>query len=260
MTPSMRPWLKLSLFLSLAALQGCQSNPPLADEVAQSGDRLADIKTQLGIEYMRENQDAVALRRLLEAIDLDPNYAPAHNALGLLYTKLGQDGEAEGHYRRALRSAPNDPSALNNYGMFLCQRGRVDEAIGMFAKAAANPLYETPEVSHSNAGTCLMQAGRLAQAEQNLRAALEENGRLAPALVQMAELSLELNRPLPARGYLQRYLEVARHTSRSLWLGIRIERALGDRDAEGSYALLLEKNFPDSAETRLLLESRRNGP
>ena len=73
----------------------------------------------------------------------------------------------------------------------------------------------------------------------------------------MAELSFELERHLQARGYLQRFEDAARrHTARTLWLGIRIERALGDRDAEASYALQLEKNFPDAKETQLLLESR----
>ena len=71
----------------------------------------------------------------------------------------------------------------------------------------------------------------------------------------MCDLSFRLGRHLPARGYLQRYAEVARHSPRSLWLGVRIERELDDRDAEASYALQLEKNFPDSAQTKLLLES-----
>jgi type IV pilus assembly protein PilF len=55
---------------------------------------------------------------------------------------------------------------------------------------------------------------------------------------------------------LQRYLEVGAHTAQSLWLGIRIERELGDRDALASYSLQLEKSYPDSEEARLLLESK----
>ena len=72
----------------------------------------------------------------------------------------------------------------------------------------------------------------------------------------MAEVSFRQDKFLPARAYLQRYAEVGRHSSRSLWLGVQVERALGDRDAEASYALRLEKAFPDSKETRLLQESR----
>ena len=81
------------------------------------------------------------------------------------------------------------------------------------------------------------------------------NSRLAPALIQMADLSFRAERYLSARGYFQRYSEVAKHTAKTLWLGIRIERQLGDRDAESSYRLLLEKNYPDSPLTQRLLES-----
>jgi len=42
---------------------------------------------------------------------------------------------------------------------------------------------------------------------------------------------------------------VARQQSaRGLWLGVRLARETGDRDAEGSYALALSNMYPDSAE------------
>ena len=64
----------------------------------------------------------------------------------------------------------------------------------------------------------------------------------------MASITYDSGRYLPARAYIQRYSEIARHVPQSLWLGVLIERELGDRDAEASYALSLEKNFPDSEE------------
>ncbi|NNG13883.1 MAG: type IV pilus biogenesis/stability protein PilW, partial [Gammaproteobacteria bacterium] len=42
-----------------------------------------------------------------------------------------------------------------------------------------------------------------------------------------------------------------------LWLGIQIERKMGDKDAVASYALSLRKQFPDSEEAHLLRESSR---
>jgi type IV pilus assembly protein PilF len=38
-----------------------------------------------------------------------------------------------------------------------------------------------------------------------------------------------------------------------LWLGVRVERKLGDRNSEESYALQLRNNFPNSSEARALL-------
>ncbi len=245
------------LFLALGLLAACAQNTPIPDEEIDSADRLARIKTDLGIEYMKEGRNDIALRRLLEALQLEPDYVPALTALGLLYTNLEEIDAAEKQYRRALRIAPDNPSALNNYGLFLCQQDQVDGAITMFTRATDNPLYRTPEIAHSNAGTCLVEAGRTEEAEQSFRTALQINAKLPPALLQMSELSLGLERHLSARAYLQRYHEVARQSAKSLWLGIRIERFLDDKDTLSSYELLLEKSYPDTEEARLLLKSRQ---
>ena len=79
--------------------------------------------------------------------------------------------------------------------------------------------------------------------------------RFGIALLNMAELSFNNEQYLAARGYMQRFEEVSKHNSRSLWLGIRIEKKLGDKDAVSSLAMLLKANYPDSPETQLLIES-----
>lgn len=247
----------VSILLLTLALAGCGGTPQRGSQQQPTDDaRLAEIKTSLGIEYAREGREDIALERLREALKLAPNFAPVHTALGMLYTQLRQYDDAERHYRRALQIASDDSGAMNNYGLLLCQRDRVPEALKMFDLAAANPVYQTPEIAYSNAGTCLLQHGDLAGAEQRFRQALQVEPKLPPALLQMARISLDLNRALPGRGYLQRYEEVAAHTPPSLWLGIRLERALGDRFAASRYEQMLEKDFPDSQEARLLLESR----
>ena len=126
----------------------------------------------------------------------------------------------------------------------------------MFLAAVRNPLYRTPEFAYNNAGTCALGANDSEGAEVHFREALTINPRLAPALLQMSRLMFGGERYLQARGYFQRYLEVGRRTAAALWLGIQIERELGDKDAVATYALKLEANFPDSQETRLLIDSR----
>ncbi|MCC6202556.1 MAG: type IV pilus biogenesis/stability protein PilW [Gammaproteobacteria bacterium] len=253
MTAWRRDAAGLALLLLLA---GCGGTPQRSTRMQSDDARLAEIKTNLGVEYLREGREDIALARLQEAAELAPNYAPVHTALGMLYAQVREFDDAERHYRRSLQLAPNDSATLNNFGLFLCQRTRVDEALVLFDRAAANPVYQTPEIAHSNAGTCLLQSGDRTKAEARFRQALQIDATLPPALLQMARLSFELDRPLPARGYLQRFEAEAAHTPASLWLGIRIERALGDRDALGRYEQRLQRDFPDSQETRLLLESR----
>ena len=150
----------------------------------------------------------------------------------------------------------NDSSTLNNYGNYLCQQNRLEEAEKTFLNAAANPLYESPEIAITNAGLCLSNNQREDDAEKYFRQALQLNPRVPQALIKMCDISFKLPNYLAARGYLQRYQEVARHTARSLWLGIQVEQALHDKDAVSSYALQLKNNYPDSQEAMLLRESR----
>ena len=217
--------------------------------------RVAELNTQLGIGYLREGKLNLALQRLDKAVQADPDYATAHNALGLVYDRLGQPSKADEHFARSVELNPADAAARTNYGAFLCRHGRAEEGEKLLLAAARDTLYDKPEVAYTNAGICKRVSGDLSEAESSFRAALRINPRLPVALLNMAELSYEQKRYLPARAYLQRYTEVGEVNPRSLWLGVRVERELGDKDAVASYTMLLKGRYPDSRETQLLLES-----
>jgi len=245
----------LSAILGVGLLTACQQ-PAAPRAEPQDRTKLAILNTEIATQYMQNRDYKTALEKLEKALDLDPRSVEAHNTMGLLRSALGQFDQAEASFEQALRIEPDNSSALNNFGQFLCQRGRYADGEKKFLAAVANPLYKTPGNAYSNAGTCALADGRHAEAESYFRKALEFDQYLPPALLQMADLSLQGGHLMPARSYLQRYFAVARPAAQALWLGVQIERALGDRDAEASYALQLEKNFPDSAQTKLLLESR----
>ena len=210
------------------------------------------LNLKLGIEYLKRGEYEKALVKLQKALEADKNYPPTYNTLGVLYQQLGDKTRAEKYYKQALGLNGNDSSTLNNYGQFLCQDSRFDEAETAFLKAAQNPLYSTPEIALSNAGTCTLTQGKLDIAETYFRSALEKNPKVAVALIQMAQISYTTANYLSARAYLQRYLEISAHTAKSLWLGINIETELGDKNALSSYGLLLKNKFPNSKEAGLL--------
>jgi type IV pilus assembly protein PilF len=248
--------LALSLLLCTFLLGGCQSlpGPAARPSLARSeeGDSMAVLNTQLGIEYFRQGNFETALMRLERAVQIDRDYGPAHDALGLLYARLGQKEDADRHFRRSVELQPNGSGALNNYGQFLCAQGRTPEGLALFDRAIANPLYANPENAHTNAGLCLLAAGDVPAAAARFEEALKSNPRMPPALLQLCRIHFEQGDHLRARAYLQRYSGVAEPTAEALWLGVRIERALGDRDAEFAYAVSLRNNFPDSPEAMRL--------
>ncbi len=213
---------------------------------------IAQANLQLGIAYMQNNQFDKALFKLERALQARDDYAPVYNALGLLYRKMGQDDRAEEHFRHALRLDPADSSILNNYGLFLCENDRYAEAEEQFLNSANNPLYQTPEIALTNAGTCAMENRDIARAEEFFISALNWNVNIAPALIQMAEISHARGDDYEARKYLERFKNISAHTPKSLLLGVQIEQELGNLDGASSYALLLKNRYPDTEEAAQL--------
>ena len=251
----MNPHVLLGVVIFGVLLSGCETIRETGSQ--HSPERIAAANVELGLAYMQENENDVALQKFEKALKADPDYVPAHIATGLLYQRLGNLDQAEKYYKQALRLEPDNPRALNSYGQYLCQTGKIAESEKYLLKAAENPLYGAPEVAYTNAGICALREGDSVKAEEYFRKALQFNPNVTLALFQMTRISYEKQRYLSARGYLQRYFEVSDHSPEVLWLGIRIERELGDKDAVASYSLALRANYPDSDEAQLLLESER---
>jgi len=227
-----------------ACTQSTKDYPP--------GQSPAEINVELGLHYMREGQKNAAMEKFQKALEQDPGLSAAHSGIAVLYESLGETAKADHHFRRAVSLNPKDSRAHNNYGAFLCGNNRWPEAEKHFLLAANDPLYDAPHMAFTNAGICAYGVKDVAKAEQYWRRALELNPRYPAALLQMARLGVEQKQYLSARAYLQRLHEVVRPSAESLWLGIQTERALGDRNAEASYTLLLKNSFPQSPQARQL--------
>lgn len=250
---------KLVAVLALLGVAGCASVPPTgagaAAENAPVGSDLnrARVHTELGAGYYTRGQYGVALNELNIALAAEPAYAPAYNILGLVRAELREDKAAEEAFRRAVSLQPQYSEAQNNYGLFLCQRGRVEEALARFESALSNPLYATPEKALANAGACALSKGDLAKSEVYYMRALRRAPDLASALLGMAEVDFRSQRLLAARGKLRQLSDGGELNAQALWLGVRVERALGDRPAENSYGAQLRRRYPEALQTQWLI-------
>ncbi len=251
------------MMILVFGLSGCQttgirdvgedSTGSLGQATQEKG--TGDVYVRLAIIYMQKGQLGVALQNIKRAVAIDPNNGEAHNVIAIIYSRLGENSLADKHFKRAKSLQPKNPYTLNAYGTFLCGQKRFKEADEQFKEALKNPLYSTPEVALTNAGICAKQTNDRDLAEAYLRRALQYNDKFSVALFQMARISYETGDAAAARDFLKRYHEVAKFTSQSLWLGIQIERKLGNRDAVASYSMQLKGSFPDSTEVKLLKDS-----
>lgn len=243
----------IGVVLPLAA---CVTETKVDPRPPEEPKEAAQINAQLGAEYLRQGKLDLAQEKLEKAIEQDPQLADARTWLALLYDQLGETDKAEKQYERALRLDPGVATVLNQYGAFLCRHDREKESVRYFEQAAKDRRYRTPEVALTNAGVCLVRVHELDDADAHFRQALQINPRFQDALWHMSRLSFERANYLGARAFLQRYAEVGTMNAAALWLGVRIERELGDADASERYAQRLQQEFPESDEARLLAESQ----
>jgi type IV pilus assembly protein PilF len=251
---------RLFLAAALAWLAGCAQPPePLSEPdtgtiVGEVGDprNRARIHTELASLYFGQKNMGVALEELRIATGADPTYAPAHSMFGLVYMELKENQLAQQSFERALRLAPNDSDINHNYGWFLCHTGREPEATRYFMHAVRNPLYATPWRSYAAAGMCTMRKNNLKEAEDYFQRALKLDPDEPSSLLQLGAIRYRQGSLDEARKLVARHNRLVTPSAESLWLALRIERKLGERVAEGSFANQLRRRFPASPEYQAL--------
>ncbi len=243
--------MRLLILAAVLLVAGCSSQPQREAEAKNLKSR-ALSHTDLGAVYLQERRYEIALEEFTLATEIDPTLAVAYNGLGLIHAALGQDSQAEQNFRKSIQLEPNSSEAHNNYGNFLCARNRIDESIKEFMAAIKNPLYITPAVAYTNAGICALRKPDVANAEVYLQKALQLDPLNGPAAYQLASIQFNRNQYVQAKKTLQNAV-ISQPTPENLWLSVLIARKLGQRDEEGSYALQLRRLYPDSEQTKLLV-------
>src|SRR5665213_1531854 len=219
-----------------------------SDHKSSSADA-ASVNVQLGVDYLRQGQLALAQTKLERALKEDSHNPDAHGALALLDERLGKVDEADREYRRALVLSRHSPSMLNNYAVYLCSHARPDEGVRYFEEAATNPLYSTPWAAYTNAGVCLRAGHRDQDAMVRFNRALQANPAYAEAAYQASDLDFSMQRDTQARERIDAFLMSNPATPDLLLLGWRIAQAQADIGGHSKYAYRLMHEFPKSQQT-----------
>jgi type IV pilus assembly protein PilF len=216
----------------------------------------AKIHTELAAAYYQAGSMAVALDEVRIALESDSNFVQAYSLRGLIHAQLKENAKADEDFRKALSLKPNDPDVNNNYGWYLCHSDRARQSIAYFLNALKDPLYETPDVAYANAGACAMKAGDLDGAQNYLLNSLRLARGPAPGTrVVMADLLYRRGNFDEAKVYLGEAIKAMDTPSaEALWLGVRIERRLGNKAGEGSHAAQLRNRYPTSPEYQSFLK------
>lgn len=234
------------LFASCAGQQG--GRPSLEGNRQES----ARIHAELGSGYYQQNQMEIALEEFTKATVVDPSYSSGFNGLAMTYAAINDDAKAEFNFKKAITLDGKSSEAHNNYGSFLCSRNRIDESIVQFQEAVKNPLYTTPFIAYTNAGQCSLKKSDLNGAERYFGLALQTQPLLHGAAYQLAKIYFDKKQYVLAEQTMVNAL-ANNPNPEMLWLGLRIARQLGNKDAESSYALELRTKYPGTVQTKSLL-------
>jgi type IV pilus assembly protein PilF len=208
----------------------------------------AKLRVELAIGYFQQGQTTVALDEIKQALAADPTFADAYNLRGLVYMRLDDAAGAEDSFRRAIALDPRDPNVLHNYGWLLCQQNRYADAQQQFTAALSIPTYTERPKTLMTQGLCQIRAGQKADAERSLTQAYELDASNPVVAYNLASLLAQRGEWSRAQFYIRRVNNSPAASAETLWLGIKIERQLNNREASTQLGGQLQRRFPESRE------------
>lgn len=230
---------------------------PAADQpVRTEVRRAARSHVELGTAYLQASRFGTALEEARTAIAIDPSYAPGYHLLGRVHMYLNEKDAAQKAFEAALARAPGDPDINNTYGWFLCVSGREQDGLAMLAKSAQNPFNPKPTQPLTNEGLCYLQLKDEKAAAERFARALQVDPTNTVAMYQLGEIAYRQGDYPRARDLATELNQNSEPTAASVWLGLRVERKLGNRAAEATYVAQLRNKFRDSQQYQDYLAGR----
>ena len=247
------------LVAALTGISGCASRPAgtgssdgggeiVTDSDEPEARKRARIRLELAVGYFEQGQTTIALDELKQSIAADPTYGEAYSLRGLIYMRLNDLRFAEESFSKALAMNPRDSNVMHNMGWLLCQQAKYPQAQQFFSQALSNPQYGERAKTLRTQGLCQVRAGLPEQAELSLLKSYEFDAGNPITAYNLATLLFQRGDFERAQFYMRRLNNSELANAESLWLGIKVERRMENRDAMLQLATRLAKRFAQSPE------------
>ena len=180
-----RAWVWMAALL----LAGCATTPEGDERQGRAEDYY-----NLGIAYLNSGEPRRALPDLARAVEMAPTQATYHRALGLAYYFNRNLPDAVRAFRRAVELDPKFADAFVDLGRAYLEQGDLPRAEQAVKAALANTLYLTPHLAHFTLGTIYQRQGRLEEAADQFRRAVDVDPELANAHNSLGMIYLAQNK------------------------------------------------------------------
>lgn len=235
------------VLMSLLA-SGCVSTTTGSTKPEFDKQASLDSYIALGMAYLQRDDRDSSRRNFDKALEVDSSSYQAHNGMGLLFQLTGEPKLAEKSFKRALSSNSSFTQGRVNYGVFLYSQNRFEEALENFELAAKDLSYDRRALVIAYIGQASLKTGNIVRARSAFEHSLNVDNKLALPMLELALMQFDEKDFESSKKNLDRFLNTAKASAKSLWLGIRIERIFGNKDKEASYALALKNLHPYSKE------------
>jgi len=255
-TPANRRFSLLALMLITLLVTGCVTTTNSRFTREADRQEVVDDYVKLATAYIGQGNLDRARHHLDRALKLDADDPGARAALGLVLNAEGEPELAEKNFRRAISEDPGYTRGRVYYGAFLFGQGRMADARDQFRAASRDTAYEDRGSVFFNLGMAQERLDELDSAATSYQRAVELMRGDARPLLALARVFVELGQYENAARYYSRLTSMMErnprlvHSAESLFTGIRIARYFNNQDQEGSLALQLRNNFPESVEYR----------
>lgn len=249
-------WILPMVMVSVGWLSACGSAPVggpdtlITESDEPDARKRARIRLELATGYFEQGQVEVALDEIKQSLAADPGYGPAYVLRGLVFMRLNDMRLADDSFRRALQINPRDPDALHNYGWLLCQQNQLQQAVDLFNRALSSPLYGGQAKTLLAKGVCQLRAQQTVEAQASLSRSYELDPDNPIAAFNLAQLLYQAGDWPRAQFVIRRLNNSELANAESLWLGIKVERRLGESVAMEQLAQQLQRRFAQSAQWR----------
>ncbi len=112
-----------------------EAKPYLEQALRLSSKRSPETLADLSVILAGEGNIAGAIAMCEDALQIKPNYPPAHCAMGMILAASGRFEPAVAEYQKALELDPRLAVAHDNLGVALGALGRYDQAVNHFKEA-----------------------------------------------------------------------------------------------------------------------------
>jgi len=146
-----------------------------------------------------------ATQHYLKALELSPDFYPAHNNLGAIYLGRRDFNAAQQQFEAALKANQNDGQAYFNLANVLVLTQHYADALRQIDEG----LRRRPDSAFGKflQGSAYTQTGRLDLAERSLQGALQLDPKMSQAYLQLVNVYLLQKRTADAVTQLETYLK-----------------------------------------------------